>query len=129
SGVIINESLNTIGGTTTAARNLVSGGIGIRIFALGCLVQGNYIGTNLNGQGNLGSSLQGVFIQDASDSITNPGGNTIGGAVAGAGNVIANSTQSGVEISGGQGGHSVQGNLIGTDVTGVVDLGNGQNGV
>ena len=64
-----NGSNNTIGGTTAAARNVISGnaGAGVSIFssagsgATGNLVQGNFIGTDISGSGNLGNST-GVLI-------------------------------------------------------------------
>ena len=74
---------NTIGGTTAAARNIISGngGEGILIGpGTGNLIQGNFIGANVAGN-TLGNTGPGIFA-DAS-------GNTIGGSAAGAGNLIA----------------------------------------
>ena len=54
-GVVVDSSLSTIiGGTTVAARNLISGntGTGVTITgaeSMGVLVEGNYIGTTANG--------------------------------------------------------------------------------
>jgi CSLREA domain-containing protein len=77
---------NTIGGTTPGARNLISGnlgGVGIEgNGATGNKVTGNYIGTDRNGTADLGNSSSGVLIDGAP-------GNTVGGAVAGARNVIS----------------------------------------
>ena len=57
-------------------------------------------------------------------------GNTIGGTTAGARNVISGNNQSGVRIDGnGATGNLVQGNFIGTDVTGMISLGNTRVGV
>src|SRR6185295_18010727 len=88
-------SNNTIGGTTTAARNIISGhasqGIAIvNTGTTGNLVQGNFIGTNVNGTAAV-SNGSGV-------GITNAPGNTIGGAVAGARNVISGNIGDGVGI-------------------------------
>ena len=61
SGVFIqNGANNTIGGTAAGARNLLSanGGAGVTLdsaSASGNLVQGNYIGTDVNGTASLGN--------------------------------------------------------------------------
>ncbi|HEX5735746.1 MAG TPA: BACON domain-containing carbohydrate-binding protein [Blastocatellia bacterium] len=85
-GVIINfGSLNnTIGGTTPAARNIISGNgaNGIRCDYHPNQFQGNSIGTRSDGVGALGNGSNGIFLNFV-------GGNTVGGAAAGAGNIIA----------------------------------------
>jgi hypothetical protein len=53
---------------------------------------------------------------------------TIGGATPGAGNVISGNGSAGIQITGAQ-ETVVQGNFIGTDVTGTMDLGNDDYGV
>jgi hypothetical protein len=116
---------NTIGGTAAGARNVISGNSenGIRITgggAMGNLVQGNYIGTDVTGTVGLGDfgDGDGVYIYHAP-------GNTIGGTTAAERNVISGNSSNGVEITGGGAmGNLVQGNYIGTDVTGTADLGN-----
>jgi titin len=124
---LYNSSNNTIGGTTAGAGNVISGSvIGVEIrhsLAVGNIVQGNFIGTNAAGTGPLGNSV-GVMIElDASN-------NTIGGTAAGAGNVISGNDQYGVYIDGsGATGNYIEGNYIGTDVTGTADLGNSKDGV
>ncbi len=129
-------SYDTIGGTTAAARNIISGNAlcGVTIpgsAATKDLVEGNYIGTDVTGTVALGNGDGGVYILAQS--------NTIGGTAAGAGNLIsANGTaknegnDAGITVVGGNfgdGGNSVQGNLIGTDVTGTLNLGNTGDGV
>jgi len=143
---------NTIGGTTAAARNVIlgSGGSGLQIaFSQGNLVQGNYIGTTADGRSvtdrvtgrPLGNFQDGISLVDSFF-------NTIGGAdpdpnIAGnqAGNVISGNLRNGVAITvnsfdsdaGGQfifdQANVVQGNFIGTDAAGTVDLGNALIGV
>ncbi|MEE9271365.1 MAG: hypothetical protein V3V49_14015, partial [Candidatus Krumholzibacteria bacterium] len=127
-GVQISTKNNTVGGTTAAARNIVSGNTshGIQIVssvATGNLVQGNYIGTDVTGTADLGNGLYGI-------DISNAPGNTVGGTTAGAGNLISGNSQEGVNIiSASATGNFVQGNFIGVDVTGTLSLGNSFNGV
>jgi hypothetical protein len=120
---------NIIGGTTAAARNIISGnGLhGVRIRPVDVQVptnnsiQGNYIGTDVTGTAIIANDGDGVFIEDSPS-------NTVGGTT-GAGNVISGNTN-GVKITGtGATGNLVRGNLIGTDAGGTADLGNGNDGV
>ncbi len=130
SGVQINGggSTNTIGGTVAADRNVISGNNdnGIEIInsgTTGNIVQGNYIGTDVNGTAAIGNAAEGVNIWDQSTN------NTIGGLVAGARNVISgNNVGIAIEDSGTT-GNQVHGNYIGTDVNGTADLGNTGDGV
>lgn len=124
-GVEINReaSTNTIGGTVASARNVISkNGAGIRLFggSTDNLVQGNFIGTDVTGTVAMGNSF-GV------NTTSTPFDNTIGGAVTGARNIISGNTRSGVDLQCDD--NRVQGNFIGTDVTGTVALGNGGSGV
>jgi uncharacterized repeat protein (TIGR01451 family) len=125
-GVFITDSSgNTVGGTTAAARNVISGnGSGVVIDGndtTGNLVQGNFIGTDVTGTQPLGNTNDGVFIAAAGD--------TVGGTAPGARNLISGNGQNGVHAAGGfysVAGSTVQGNFIGTDVTGTQPLGNDQ---
>ena len=112
---------NTIGGTTPAARNVISGNPsdGINIGGEANTVQGNYIGTDITGMHALGNET-GVFLYQGAN-------NLVGGPTAGERNLIAANRFSGVNIGGGSAtGNVVQGNYIGTDVTGGQPLGNQQ---
>jgi hypothetical protein len=123
-------SSNTIGGTTPAARNVISGnGIGVGIGDGGPnttanKVLGNYIGTDATGTKDLGNSHDGVYTEDTPDVTTN---SIIGGATAAERNVISGNDESGVSLYGS--GSKVLGNYIGTDATGTKDLGNSHDGV
>jgi peptidase C25-like protein len=127
-GVFINATANNlIGGTTPAARNILSGNFnGVSIFAGGAagnLVQGNYIGLDKSGAVALGNTPgDGVVMSGGA------GNNTIGGTASGAGNVISGNAEDGVSLIG-VNNNTVQGNLIGTDATGTLDRGNARIGV
>ena len=124
---IDNASNNLIGGTSEAARNVISGNQwwGVTIWgssSSGNDIQGNYIGTDASGTQPLGNQWGGIWINGVAN-------NTIGGIDAGARNVISANLHEGVQIDGGASGNTVQGNYIGTDVNGTADLGNGNDGV
>jgi titin len=112
-GIRINGAHNTVGGTAAGAGNLISGNNGaVLIYSNGNLVQGNYIGTDASGTQGLGNN-GGVYIYGSD--------NTVGGTAAGAGNLISRNTGA-LGIFGS--GNLVQGNYIGTDITGTQALGN-----
>jgi titin len=129
-GVVIEAANNTSGGTVAGARNVISGNRsgGLSILgggASGNVVQGNFIGTDVSGEQNLGNlRFGGVFIESSN--------NTIGGTVAGAGNLISANQGPGIDIEvfgASANGNVVKGNFIGTDITGTQDLGNSGDGV
>ena len=128
SGVrITTSSNNRIGGTSPASRNLISGngadGVDIALSSNN-LVQGNLIGTNKAGTQALGNHSTAISLNGSAIN------NTIGGLVSGAGNVIsANTSANGIGINSSSSGNLVQGNFIGTDVTGTIALGNDNSGV
>jgi len=129
SGVgITGSASNTIGGIQLGARNLISGNkqSGIAIDgtnSAGNLILGNFIGTDVTGNQSLGNLLNGVLLSSAP-------GNQVGGTEAGSGNLISGNSQCGVFIAdAGGNGNRVQGNLIGTDSSGRVDMGNGFAGI
>ena len=122
-GITVSAANVTVGGTSDAARNVISGenAYGI-IVGPGTTVQGNYIGTDVSGTIPLGNTA-GIEISAASV--------TVGGSAAGAGNVIAASAGDPPSIGGGifffgtgGAGAVIQGNFIGTDPTGTINLGN-----
>jgi CSLREA domain-containing protein len=128
-GVLLSESAaNRIGGTTPADRNVISGGAGgpgIEIFGPSAndnIVQGNFIGTDAAGQAAHGNTFFGVTV---AMSATN---NTIGGTVPGARNLISGNKGQGIFFNNAA-GNLVQGNFIGTDVSGRNSLGNASDGI
>ena len=129
SGVFIDSSPNNnIGGLTAAERNVISGngGQGVLIGgpgSTGNLVRGNRIGTDADGDVALGNGNSGVLISGANS-------NTVGGAVAGARNVISGNLNNGLLLSGaGATSNFVQGNFIGTQADGVSALPNLLDGI
>ncbi len=128
-GVINGASGNTIGGTATGAGNTLSGNIndGINIYgsgASGNLVQGNLIGTDPTGTIALGNGVHGVLIYSGATN------NTVGGTSASARNVISANGSIAVSIhDAGTSGNIIEGNDIGTDITGANALGNKSDGV
>jgi hypothetical protein len=130
-GVIISSGAqsNTIGGSTTGERNVISGNgrYGVNISTSGTnsnTVSGNYIGTNANGTANLGNTYDGVVIYNGAHN------NTIGGSTPSKRNVISGNGWSGVGIfDTTTKGNIVSGNYIGTNSNGTVELGNTHNGV
>jgi parallel beta-helix repeat protein len=124
-GIQMPSSDNTIGGTAPADRNIVSGNTstygGISEYISnttgpsGNLFEGNYVGTDATGTMALPNGGTGINAFGTND--------TIGGLAAGAGNLISGNADGG--ITAGFGAVTIEGNLIGTDVTGTVALGNG----
>jgi parallel beta-helix repeat protein len=138
-------SNNLIGGSTTAARNVISGNgvagfhsstlapLGTALFMLGGgnRIQGNYIGTTADGNSALGNG-SGFDLRDvellASDTLL------IGGTNPGEGNVISGNTQYGIHSSTGTfsfaiGSFTVQGNRIGTNAAGTAAVPNQSDGI
>jgi hypothetical protein len=125
-GVFIDSSSNNrIGRAEAKARNLISGnyyGVAFSGSASGNRVEGNFIGTDSSGRGELGN-YYGVIV-------SNVLGNTIGGIEAAARNVISANFYHGVFIAGPRAtGNNVWGNFIGTKADGSGMLGNGWHGV
>jgi hypothetical protein len=130
-GVLILDAQNTVGGTVSGAGNVISGNTGNAVeidnalaVTSGTLVAGNLIGTNAAGTAALPNAGDGVAIQNGASN------NTIGGTTAAARNIISGNAGNGAHLTGsGTTGNVVEGNYIGTDVTGMAALGNGLQGV
>ncbi len=112
-----------VGGAAPGAANLISGNMGKGLYVYGgegSVVQGNFIGTDVTGTKMLGNLAEGIYIVTA--TATNPG-ILIGGTQPGEGNIVSNSGATGI-VDGGS-FDVIQGNLVGTDITGTLDFGNG----
>jgi hypothetical protein len=122
-GVYVQSAGNVIGGTSAAARNVLSGNSGDGIFITGgtttnnCVL-GNYLGVGASGTIDVSNGGSGVWL-DAP-------GNFIGGANANARNIILGGGNPAVYLSAGNaGGNTIQGNYIGTNAAGTGGLGAG----
>ncbi|HSE20418.1 MAG TPA: Calx-beta domain-containing protein, partial [Pyrinomonadaceae bacterium] len=126
SGISISDSAaNVIGGTTAAARNVISGNTfsGISLTSPDNVIQGNFLGTNATGTAEMGNDFYGIdLINTGSPS----GNNLVGGTTVGASNLISGNQQGGINLN--APGVTVQGNLIGTDILGTSKVPNG-NGI
>jgi hypothetical protein len=120
---------NTIGGTDPADRNIISGNseYGVQIDGTDTnlnVVVGNYIGTDINGTGDLGNTLLGIAISGGAQS------NTIGGNTGAERNIISGNNGGGIRIYNGSTNlNVVKGNFIGTDVNGTATLENSSRGI
>ncbi len=135
--VLINSgsSANTVGGLTPGARNVLvnnnaeGSSLGAAVDVEGTsgnLVVGNFLGTDATGTKSLagGANSMGILIAAGATN------NTVGGTTPAARNLISGNKGSGVQIGASSdviatSGNVVAGNYIGTDVTGLLPLGNG----
>ena len=97
-------------------------GEGIRIEGGGTnLLEGNFIGIDPTGTLARGNGREGILISGSWSNI-------VGGGTPSARNVISGNGDAGLYIYGG-GGNGIQGNYVGTDLTGTVAVGNTNNGI
>jgi CSLREA domain-containing protein len=123
-GILIYGDNNMLGGTVDGAENVISGYLNYAIqIENGAenTIQGNLIGTTASGTAPIPES-NGIWINNQAAN------NIIGGSQVGAGNIIATGG-TGINIESGADGTIVQGNFIGTDPTGTLNLGNGCDGI
>ncbi len=136
SGIGILTANNTIGGSTVADRNVLSGnnGQGLVIFetaATGNVVKGNFIGTNAAGTGAIANTVDGILIHHASNnSIGGTNGVTPTGACTGECNLLSGNGANGLGILGpNASGNTMLGNFVGVNVNGTGELHNGDIGM
>jgi hypothetical protein len=130
-GVLIDSSSgNSIGGTTAAARNLISAnhwGLVIRgstvtgATASNNVIQGNDIGTDITGQAPLANEVKGVIVG------VNASGNLIGGSSTAAGNIIAFSPDVGVLVDSGFFNSILTNSIFSNAVKGIELVNNGNH--
>lgn len=120
-GISIVTSTDTqIGGPPSEAGNVISGnqlsGIAITSSS-GTVVQGNVIGSDTVGVADLRNGGHGVLIEGNSND------NTLGGQVAGTGNVIRFNSGDGIRVAGNATGNALLGNVIDSNRGLGIDLG------
>ncbi|WP_292933298.1 cadherin-like domain-containing protein [Noviherbaspirillum sp.] len=125
-GIHLNTASSTvIGGSSAGARNVISGNGRDGIFATSSTsnsILGNYIGLDATGNSAISNARAGIYLSSSSDN------NTIGGATAGARNVISGNAFYGIYV-GASSNNVIQGNYIGTDSTGSAALANASDGI
>lgn len=155
---IAGSSFNNIGGTDAGAGNVCSGNpqSGIRVvgrvaaasatdvsvvYSTGNIIQGNLLGTNAAGDAAIPNIVDGLRLNFGAMN------NLVGGATPAARNVCSGDTAHGVHLDASQpileddagniipvpfapvSHNSIQGNFIGTDITGALPIGNTLPGV
>ena len=126
-GISVKSAGNLIGGINASNGNLISGGNDTGIYVLnanGNVIQGNWIGISHNGTSALGNVNNGITLDGTST------GNLIGGTTAGARNILSGNGQSGLFLNAASvTGNLVEGNYLGTDVSGSLVVSNFLNGI
>ena len=117
---------NTIGGSTAARRNIISGntGNGILLGADDNDVFGNYIGLNPSGTSALPNGRDGIYIYANPEGEQPPIiGNEIGGTLAGQGNIISGNTSAGIHLFNANENY-IKNNIIGLNASGTAAVPN-----
>ncbi|BCM93840.1 hypothetical protein IAD21_05731 [Abditibacteriota bacterium] len=132
---IVNSGANTVGGTTSGARNVVSGN-GIQGSLPGILINmkptsqlpntvaGNFVGTDITGTKDLGNGGSGIQVfSTSSDAVTTNGTQITGNLLSGNGTY-------GADIDGPKTNDThITSNKVGTDVTGTKAIPNSLAGI
>ena len=134
---IYSGSNNMIGGTGFEEGNVISNNRQFGIWigweeATQNQVLGNYIGTDDSGTKSMGNGYEEPNGEGAGIKIYQSSGNFIGGSEVGAGNIISNNSKGGIIVNGSveddtifpASNNRILGNLIGTDKTGMIAMGN-----
>jgi hypothetical protein len=114
-----NASGTTVGGTTAAARNVISGNGETGLYLLadsGTRILGNRIGATVSGTGALVNADEGVFIDNGSSN------NEIGDGTSAGSNTIAFNGRDGVAVFSAASGNEVSHNSIFSNVGLGIDL-------
>jgi len=114
-GILVDTNQSSV----SITNNVISGNLnqGVELYSSGSYIDQNLIGTDATGTYAIGNGTNGVDIGAGS------AGNQI------TSNVISGNGGDGVVVFGPTGQDLIQGNYIGTDVTGTASVGNGQAGL
>jgi hypothetical protein len=135
----LNDTINPdshIGGTGANERNVISGNHfnGIVVNSpetwTDIRIVNNYIGTNASGSAAVPNGTNGIYVLGTFDSVY--GSDTkvyIGGASIPERNVISGNRENGIQLDEHKFKTRILGNHIGTNASGVADVGNAHNGV
>ena len=118
------SSGSTIGGTSAADRNVISGNAVHGIILVGSdgnTIVGNHIGTDITGAIAIANDGDGIYATGGAD------GNVFG--QPGAGNVLSGNGDVGIELNGPATGNTIQASLIGLGADGTTPVPNSRHGV
>ncbi|MCU0430351.1 MAG: hypothetical protein MUF42_10320 [Cytophagaceae bacterium] len=125
-GILLNNSdANTLGGIVAADRNVISGcnleGIFLSNGSDNNSIYGNYIGTGVDGNTDLGNLLRGIRIDDSDN-------NRIGNGAANTRNIISGNNDHGIFVMNST-GNQISSNYIGIGADGLTSIGNSVHGI
>ncbi len=119
-GIVIfgDAGANQIGGVDMDEGNIVSANLfsGIATAADNQTIEGNKVGTDVNGNADLGNEDHGIFLSGASNCTVDQ-------------NLTSGNTLSGISIADESTGNLVRGNKIGTNEAGDTEIENSQQGI
>lgn len=126
-GISLNACSNTvIGGSGTNELNVIADhnfhAIVLNNGSNNCTIQGNNIGTNAVGTAAIGNDDSGVIVINSTGTI-------IGGSSTGEGNILSGSLSEYGIFAISSSGLVIEGNFVGTDRTGTINLGNFDGGI
>ncbi len=121
--VIIGGTSSSNEGLLSGAGNVISGNAtGIQVAAANTVVSGNYVGSDWSGTGAIGNGM-GISVEATGINTTLGGSSTPQkGFLGGAGNLVSGNSSHGIRTEASS--ITLQGNYVGTDVTGTTGLGN-----
>ncbi len=126
---------NQVGGVSPDQKNIISGnrndGIGIEGIATGDnSVLGNFVGSDFSGTADLGNGNEGIHIRSSAGNVVGAtAGTNPAGPCSGACNLVSGNAGDGIVFRFVESTDNVaEGNFVGTDLTGMVPLGNSEAG-